>query len=148
MPMNQHDLQFACGVIDDYRRLIAAGRTQRWDVVKWTVTINMALAAASIAVKQEHVNAGGLFFMLAVGVVVIAGFFMWEVNRRMTATRNASLSPLKYLVENNVDVAAIPGGTLPEKYEANYDKEELRVYAVILLASVAPALFLWLLWCH
>jgi hypothetical protein len=39
------------------------------------VTINMALAAASIAVKQQHVSAGGLFSLLAVGVVVIAAFY-------------------------------------------------------------------------
>ena len=59
-------------IIDDVRRLVAAGKTQRWDIVKWAVTINMALAAASVAVKQQHVSAA--FFFLAVGVVVIAFF--------------------------------------------------------------------------
>jgi hypothetical protein len=76
-------------MLDDHRRLIAAGKTQRWDVVKWAVTINMALAAASIAVKQQQVSAGGLFSLLAIGVVSLL-FFMWEVTRRMMATRSAS----------------------------------------------------------
>ena len=77
-------------MLDDHRRLIAAGKTQRWDVVKWAVTIiNMALAAASMAVKQQQVSAGGLFSLLAIGVVSLL-FFMWEVTRRMMANRSAS----------------------------------------------------------
>jgi hypothetical protein len=31
------DIRFALGVIDDHRRLIAAGKTHRWDMVKWAV---------------------------------------------------------------------------------------------------------------
>jgi hypothetical protein len=43
------DIRFALSVIDDNRRLIAAGKAYRWDVVKWAVTLNVALAGASIA---------------------------------------------------------------------------------------------------
>jgi len=50
------EIRFALGVIDDNQRLIAAGKNQRWHVVKWAVTINVALAAASIAVKQKDVS--------------------------------------------------------------------------------------------
>jgi hypothetical protein len=39
------------GVIDDHRRLIAAGKTHRWDMVKWAVTVNMALAGASVTLR-------------------------------------------------------------------------------------------------
>jgi hypothetical protein len=42
--MNREDdeVRFALGVLDDLRRLIAAGKTHRWDIVKWAVTINVA----------------------------------------------------------------------------------------------------------
>jgi hypothetical protein len=39
--MNQHEFEFASAVLDDCRKLIAAGKAQRWDVVKWTVTVNI-----------------------------------------------------------------------------------------------------------
>ena len=62
--------------LDDHRRLIAAGKSQRWDVVKWAVTINMALAAASIAVKQQHVSAGAGSFPCSPLVSLSLLFFM------------------------------------------------------------------------
>lgn len=138
------EIRFALGAIDDHRRLIAAGKAHRWDIVKWTVTINVALAAASIALKQQH-GAEWLFCLLALAVVVLSLFLMWEVTRRMTATRNASLAPEKYLIEHGIDVFAITKEELPKRYPLNYDKEELRIYAVILVASAAPAFLLWLL---
>jgi hypothetical protein len=56
------DIRFALSVIDDNRRLIAAGKAYRWDVVKWAVTLNVALAGASIALRQQHVEVSVLFF--------------------------------------------------------------------------------------
>jgi len=138
------EIRFALGVIDDHRRLIAAGKTHRWDIVKWAVTVNVALAAASIALKQQHANAEGLFFLLAFCVVVLSLLLMWEITRRITATRNAGLAPEKYLIEHGIDVFAITKEEPPEKYRLNYDKEELRIYALILVASAAPAFLLWL----
>jgi len=54
--MGQPDdnIRFAMSVNDDDRRLIAAGKTYRWDVVKWAVTVNMGLAGASVALKQNE----------------------------------------------------------------------------------------------
>jgi hypothetical protein len=139
------EIRFALGVIDDHRRLIAAGKTHRWDIVKWTVTINVALAAASIALKQQHASVEWLFCLLALGVVVLSGLLMWEITRRMTATRNASLAPEKYLIEHGIDVFAITKEKPPEQYQMSYDKKELQKYTLILLASAVPALLLWLL---
>ncbi len=39
--------QVIAAALDDCRRLIAAGKVQRWDVVKWGVTVNTALGAAA-----------------------------------------------------------------------------------------------------
>jgi len=137
------DIRFAMGVIDDDRRLIAAGKTHRWDMVKWAVTVNMALAGASVTLRQDG-NAKGLFCLLAVGVVILSGLLLWEINRRMTKARNDSLKPLKFLIDQGVNVVRVTGSAPPEKYELSYDKEELRIYAVILLASALPAFLLWL----
>jgi hypothetical protein len=47
--MTQEDFKFASAMLDNRQGMIAAGKLQRWDVVKWTVTVNVALAAAGIA---------------------------------------------------------------------------------------------------
>jgi hypothetical protein len=78
---------------------IAAGKNQRWDVVKWTVTVNVALAAASIAVKQQVVSAG--FCIFAFVIAVAACLLVFEITRRMTATRNDGLAPHKYLIKES-----------------------------------------------
>ena len=53
MDREDDEIRFALGVLDDHRRLIAAGKTQRWDIVKWAVTVNIALAGASVTLKHQ-----------------------------------------------------------------------------------------------
>jgi hypothetical protein len=38
MDREDDEIRFALGVLDDQRRIIAAGKTHRWDIVKWAVT--------------------------------------------------------------------------------------------------------------
>ena len=143
MGQQDDEIRFALGVIDDHRRLVAAGKTHRWDLVKWAVTVNLALAGALLTVSQWNTDDLWLFCLLALGVVILAVLLMWEVTRRMTAARNASLKPERFLIEHGVDIVRITGNKPPEKYELSYDKQELRIYALILLASALPALLLW-----
>jgi hypothetical protein len=141
----EDEIKFALGVLDDHRRLIAAGKTHRWDIVKWAVTINVALAGASVTLRNQSGNATELFWWLALGVVILSVCLMWEITRRMTATRNDSRAPEKFLSEHGINVAGITGKEPSEEYKLSYDKQELRIYGFILLASATPALALWLL---
>lgn len=63
----------------------------------------------------------------------------------MTVMRNDSRAPEKFLSEHGINVVRITGKEPPEEYKLNYDKQELRIYGLILLASAAPAFVLWLL---
>jgi hypothetical protein len=56
--MNEHEFHVACAILDDQRKLIAAGKSQRWDVIKWALMINVALATASIALQTQFMTAG------------------------------------------------------------------------------------------
>ena len=62
--MNEHEFHVACAILDDDRKLIAAGKSQRWDVIKWAVTVNVALATASIIAVRESANAGKWLFLV------------------------------------------------------------------------------------
>jgi hypothetical protein len=37
-PMTPNEFAVACAILEDWRKLIAAGKAQRWDVIKWAVT--------------------------------------------------------------------------------------------------------------
>jgi hypothetical protein len=145
MDREENEIRFALGVLDDHRRLIAAGKTHRWDIVKWAVAVNMGLAGASVTLKYQGGNATRLFFFLALGVVVLSGWLMAEITRRMTNARDDTLPPLKYLSERGINITGVAGKAPPEKYSWYYDEEELVIYGSILAASTAPALLLWLL---
>jgi hypothetical protein len=45
--MSDKEFQVLCATLEDQRRLIAAGKAQRWDVVKWGVSINLGLATVA-----------------------------------------------------------------------------------------------------
>src|SRR5262245_11457896 len=131
MDREDDEVRFALGVLDDDRRLIAAGKTHRWDIVKWAVAVNMGLAGASVTLKYQGGNATRLFFFLALGVVALCGWLMAEITRRMTNARNDTLAPLKYLSERGINSANVTGRAPPEKYKWTYDEEELLIYGSI-----------------
>ena len=139
MGREEDEIRFALGVIDDHRRLIAVGKTHRWDTVKWAVTVNIALAGASVTLAH-HWNVRLLFAFFAGGVVGLSIWLLAEITRRMTETRNDSLVPLRFLEKQGVDFVRLTGTELPKNYEPNYDWQSLRIYVAILLASAVPAL--------
>jgi hypothetical protein len=49
--MSPDDLNFACTVYAKRQEKIEAHKLQKWDVVKWAVTINVALASAAYSTK-------------------------------------------------------------------------------------------------
>jgi hypothetical protein len=53
----------------DSRALIAAGKVQRWEVVKWAVTANVALAA--VGANANFAHARGQLFGFAVLMTLI-----------------------------------------------------------------------------
>jgi hypothetical protein len=141
--MEDRDFQFASAMFSERQRIIAAGKLQRWDVVKWTITVNIALAAGSIAFNNSA-SAAHQFFWLAVIIAVIGWVLMMYYNRRLTKTRNESLKTERYLADNGIDYSAIAGGP-PTEAKWHYDREELFVFSVILFLSVFPTYAVWLL---
>jgi hypothetical protein len=57
----------AVGILDDCRRYIAAHKIQRWDVVKWGVSVNLVLAVAAAALLWQ-ISALTCSLLLSAGV--------------------------------------------------------------------------------
>jgi len=150
MGKDDDEMRFALGVLDDHRRLIAAGKTQRWDI--WAKTINVALAGASVTlvklqegspVKQLWVSPQLMFFLIAIVVSVLAICLTGQVTRRMTAVRNDSRKSLQYLADKQIDLDAVTGEGVPSPYPWYYDWQELFFYFVIVFVSLIPAFAVW-----
>jgi len=151
--VKDEEMRFALDVLNDHRRLIAAGKTHRWDIVKWAVTINVTLAGASVTLvklqqTESHMTLSPqlMFLWIAAVVFMLAVWLMWEVTRRMTAARNDARTTLIYLAGKQIDIRAVTGREVPPKpYDKSYDRQESRIYIAIVLASVVPAFAVWLL---
>ena len=88
------ELKVIYSALDDCRRLIAAGKVQRWDVVKWGVTVNVALATATAVIKF-NVAFSSISFALAVLVAFVSWQLVSHYNVRVARARNDT----KHLVE-------------------------------------------------
>jgi hypothetical protein len=79
------EFQVITSAMDDCRRQIAAGKVQRWDVVKWGVAVNTALATVAV-LRQRSIAP----FLFALAVAVASGLLVWHYNKRMTGARETS----------------------------------------------------------
>jgi hypothetical protein len=130
-PLSERQFQAASAVLDDQRRMIAAGKLQRWDVVKWAVTVNVALAAA--AISFENSATGKQLVWLAVAVAVIGWILMLYYNLRLKRTRADALKTKENLGVNFEDT-----GSPPKSKDFFYDWQELLIFTIIL--AVSPAI--------
>ena len=66
--VEEKQVALAIGILEDCRRQIAAYKGQRWDVVKWGVTTNLALAAVFAALALADFRP--YLLVLSAGVAV------------------------------------------------------------------------------
>ena len=141
--MTPDEFQFACLQLQDAQRLIAAGKVQRWDVLKWTMTVNLALAGAAATLAT---GAKGFLFFLTIVAAVIGGFLVWHYNKRMTGARHTAQHIIDYLRQNKIAIQSIQGGQaaiFPNNSGDEHDKEELRVFLFGVGVSILPAFVIW-----
>jgi hypothetical protein len=141
--MNQDEFAVASAILEDGRKVIAAGKNQRWDVVKWGVTVNIALTTASLALFEDHPSAAGWLFCLAVIVALIGEGLVLHFNNRLKNARNDTVVPEQYLIQNGIDISAITGKE-PTTVDWLYDKEELGLFTITLIATAVPTFLIFL----
>ena len=139
--MDTNDFSVVSSALDDCRRLIAAGKTQRWDVVKWGVTVDLALAAVSASLTSPPTFLQSLaLFVLAAGVSWASWRLVWHYNHRVTGARNDATYLAKVLTKNGINFNELVGHNIELAYSSGeqYDGEELTMFKRIL--TVAPLL--------
>ena len=134
------EFQVITSAMDDCRRQIAAGKVQRWDVVKWGVAVNTALATVAV-LRQRSIAP----FLFALAVAVASGLLVWHYNKRMTGARRGSDQVTAYFHEAGIDLSKI----IPveeargDRTPGMYDAEELYIFGYIIGGSILPAFLAW-----
>jgi hypothetical protein len=138
--MDANDFSVVSSALDDYRRLIAAGKIQRWDVVKWGVTVDLALAAVSASLTPQTFVRSFALFVLAAAASLAAWFLMRHYNQRMTRARQDATHLVRMFKKNGIKFDELVGHDSEQAYAAGeaYDREELITFGAIL--AVAPLL--------
>jgi hypothetical protein len=133
---SEEGLRIMMSRLDDDRRLIAAGKVQRWEIFKWTVALNLGLAAA-FAYKENAREPLWPYLIFAAVVTAYGVILFWYINRRLTRTRTEGNALSAYLEKvHRVDVERI----IKEAPAADneYDWQELRILLTLMLLSLSP----------
>jgi hypothetical protein len=130
--MNDREFSVVCSALDDCRRLIAAGKVQRWDVVKWGTAVNLGLATVSAAQFGPPV-----VLLIIAGIVSIGSLILLlHYNKRMTEARKTATGLVRTLDNAGLKYETLVTGSPAYDYtKQRYDKEELIVFIIFLVAA-------------
>jgi len=139
--MSPDEFSTAKFFLEDNARLIAAGKIQRWEVVKWAVAFDLALSAAA---ASESLNRAFLF-ALATAILGVAGLLLAHFNEKMTRCRGTIADVLMYLKEHGVDVDSVVKKPMPDRKGRWYDDRELGLFAAVVILAWGTVLITALL---
>ena len=134
MDLNDRQHRVTLALQDDAIKLIASLKIQRWDAFKWTVTTNLALAAASVAF-HDLPYASWLFTGFSIAVAILGKVLIAHHNLRMTKVRQR-LRGLNELL-GVYELPKVENLTKAEK-GPSYDKQELFIFKIGTFGSVLP----------
>ena len=142
--MQDQDFAIASLLLQDQQRLIAAGKVQRWDVVKWTIAVNLALGTASASIGKP--GAGVIIVFFTVLVAAAGAYLVSHYNWRITGAKDGSDKVTTYFREAGIDLSKIipVDQARADRASAWYDAEELSIFGSIIVLSILPALLAWL----
>jgi hypothetical protein len=133
--------------LDDWRAnaraLVAAGKSQRWEVVKWATAGNLALASVAATKDRAALLPNARWFSPPVAVVALILIVL--ATKRMNGARNR-LEKITTRYAKGLDVIDIRRNILQEQkpdlrfWGLLHDGDELATYA---LALLLPTAFLW-----
>ena len=124
--------------LSDTRALIAQYKNQRLDVVKWTMTVNLALATASVVAKSP-----GIFMLFALLAAAIGGGLALHYNRRLTRIRERGNKLTVYVNDNIFRIRDVVGDEIGGRKGAGYDAQEIVWFTLAIILSILPSFLLW-----
>jgi hypothetical protein len=129
------EFQLASAALENCRRYIAAHKTQRWDVVKWGGSVNLALAVAAATPALAEIQI--YLLVLSCGVAAASWLLVLRYTRRVTGIRNQVVTIIAWMKERGVDYDSIVNQNTKDTYSRgeDYDVQELGSELINLCAS-------------
>jgi len=134
------EFQLASAALENCRRYIAAHKTQRWDALKWGVSVNLAFAVAAAIPALAEIQI--YLLVLSCGVAAASWLLVLHYNRRVTSIRNQVVTIIAWMKQRGVDYDSIVSQNTKDAYSCgeDYDFQELILFMGIL--AVSPILVL------
>jgi hypothetical protein len=135
------EFQIATAALEDHRRFLSSHKVQRWEVLKWGVSVNLALAvaAASPAVMGLRISHKLFLVYIGAGVVLASWLLIDHYNRLMTRVRTRHVGHvIDWLRQRGLDYTAITGVDLVRAYSSgeDYDRYEIGLFTAVLMISL------------
>jgi hypothetical protein len=127
--------------LQDKQRLIAAGKIQRWEIVKWVLAANLAFAAGSATTQLGRWSLLLVFFSAFISALAI--FLLFHYNSRMTGSRNDAKTIIDFLQSNGLDIKRITGDDFDYSAGHDYDRPELFAHSYAIVGSIIPIFAIW-----
>jgi FtsH-binding integral membrane protein len=137
--MTSAEIETVLRLHEDTTNLIAAGKVARWEVVKWVVTANVALATASAAANFDSTSRFWIFVFAAL-LAFFGGVLLSHYNSRMAQARERLGHLNKYIRERVFDINALGGPEWDRTKDERYDWQELWIFGSAITLSVIPPL--------
>jgi len=140
-PIGTLEFNVIQAALENERRLIAAGKVQRWDTVKWVVTVNASLAAVAVPLLKS--DFAPLLQLAFAGLALLVSFIGYELLRHYGYDRLGGARRAAWLLEEHLEHEYgidIRGITQQPKQEPtrDYDRDELRPFKQAILWSALP----------
>jgi hypothetical protein len=136
------EFKFACDCLQDCQRYIAAGKVQRWEVMKWAVSVNLILTTAALATSASK----WAMFIFCVFVSGVSIYLLHHYNWRMTKVRSRVQSIVDLLYIDHPNIKKFDGdepySTDLEKLK-EHDKQEMTLFFWVIALSAIPAFCVW-----
>lgn len=120
---------------DDCRALVSALKSQRWEVAKWAVTVNLGLGAATVSITQDKY----LFVLFAVGVFLLGCFLIYHYNERVTNVRSRLTKVTGYIRSTFFDFNSVLDLDVGREKGPDHDRQELFGFYAALTLSIFPS---------
>jgi hypothetical protein len=136
MSITREELDVVLRLFDDKRALIAAGKIQRWEVTKWAITLNVALATAVTSIRDFF----ALFLLFSCFIAISATTLLVHYNKRITKARNVFSKINKFLTDSIIDINKLVGTDQSRIKSDRYDSNEVDILFTLTWASVLPCI--------
>lgn len=137
MAMNDRQFAIASLLMQENLRGIAAGKVQRWEVVKWAVTVNLAVTAA--LASSANLHKWSLLFSIFAGAVSLTSVYLLShYNRRTTGYRKMFDVICDRLVADGIKIDSFVGQSIHHPKGRLHDWQELSAHAATIIISSSP----------